>query len=154
MAQLGILTVVVLGSVNVGQQFSSASHNASFGKIASLSQQASDVESKSRDFGKTDAPPSPFDFTLMVITVIGTHMPMLWAGHALESILGLVKEDRIAVRFAGSQKPLIVGLHLAVSYFGGIAILPMVTYHVCQLPLHTVVTDRVSDALATPRHQV
>ena len=38
-----------------------------------------------------------------------------------------------------------VGLSVATEYFGGLAILPMVAYHVGQLVLDTIIADRWRD---------
>ena len=36
-----------------------------------------------------------------------------------------------------------VGLDIAISYFGGLAILPMVAYHFIQLMADTVIADKL-----------
>ena len=56
--------------------------------------------------------------------------------------LGLPRADQIGVAFAGSQKTLMVGLAIAID-FGGLAVLPMVAYHVEQLLIDTVLADRL-----------
>ncbi|MDP7304159.1 MAG: bile acid:sodium symporter, partial [Pirellulaceae bacterium] len=48
--------------------------------------------------------------------------------------------DQIAVAFASSQKTLMVGLLMAMSL--QVSILPMVTYHVMQLLIDTLIADR------------
>ena len=42
---------------------------------------------------------------------------------------------------AGSQKTLMVGLYVAIHYFGGLVLIPLVIYHVVQLLMDTVVAD-------------
>jgi len=113
LAQLGVLTMVILGSAKAGREISAL-----------------------QEF-------SLLDFLPMILAVALTHSLMLWVGHQLGRLAGLPRGDRIAVGFAGSQKTLVVGLHLAVTYFGGLAILPMVTYHVFQLLFDTVVADKL-----------
>ena len=54
----------------------------------------------------------------------------------------LPRADQIGVAFAGSQKTLMVGLAIAIE-FGGLAVLPMVAYHVEQLLIDTVLADRL-----------
>lgn len=76
----------------------------------------------------------------MLTAVVGLHVAMLAAGHLLAMAAGINREDRIAVGFSGSQKTLMVGLLLALK-FSGLAILPMVAYHVCQLLVDTLVAD-------------
>jgi hypothetical protein len=36
-----------------------------------------------------------------------------------------------------------VGLHISLTYYGGLTILPMVAYHVGQLLIDTLVADRL-----------
>ena len=55
--------------------------------------------------------------------------------------MGIGSSDRIAVAIAGSQKTLMVGLYVAIHYFGGLVLIPLVIYHVVQLLMDTVVAD-------------
>jgi sodium/bile acid cotransporter 7 len=54
----------------------------------------------------------------------------------------LPRTDRSAVAFAGSQKTLMIGLAITVD-FGGLAVLPMMAYHVGQLLVDTLLADRL-----------
>ena len=56
-------------------------------------------------------------------------------------LLGMRREDRIAVGFAGSQKTLMVGLQLCIEL--QVEMLPMVAYHVGQLLVDTLIADRL-----------
>lgn len=71
---------------------------------------------------------------------------MVWAGHAFGHWCGLGRGNRIAVRFSGNQKLLIVGLHVAVTYYQGFVLLPMVVYHVTPLLIDTIVADRMRNS--------
>ncbi len=85
------------------------------------------------------------DLVLMVLVVNGLHMLGLFTAVTVARSLGIPREDRIAVGFSGSQKTLLVGLDVASEYvtiFGGLALLPMIAYHGCQLMFDTVVADR------------
>ena len=85
------------------------------------------------------------ELVLMVLAVNGLHMLGLFAAVGAARALGVPREDRIAVGFSGSQKTLLVGLDVASEYvtiFGGLALLPMIAYHGCQLMFDTVVADR------------
>ena len=113
-AQGGILSIVLMGAIVAGQ------------RLAAL----------------PPGEPGAGAWLAMLAAVVAVHLSMLAAGHLLGRWLGLSREDRIAVGFAGSQKTLMVGLHLA-NTFGGLAILPMVAYHVCQLLVDTVIADRL-----------
>jgi sodium/bile acid cotransporter 7 len=82
----------------------------------------------------------------MAAAAIGIHVLALFAGHGAAAVLGLSREDRIAVGFSGSQKTLLVGLKIATDYadrFGGLALFPMVVYHIGQLLLDTFVADHL-----------
>ena len=118
LAQCGILSIVLVGAIVAGQRLAALPPGESMGPAAWLA---------------------------MLAAVVAVHLSMLAAGHLLGRWLGLSREDRIAVGFAGSQKTLMVGLHLA-NTFGGLAILPMVAYHVCQLLVDTVIADRLLKA--------
>lgn len=113
LAQFGVLSMVVLGSAKAGHELA--------------------------ELQNISLP----NFVPMFLAVACTHALMLAVGFRLGVLLGLERGDCIAVGFAGSQKTLVVGLHLAVTYFGGLAILPMVTYHVFQLLFDTVVADKL-----------
>jgi sodium/bile acid cotransporter 7 len=79
-------------------------------------------------------------------SVLVVHLGTLWAAQSLGRLLGLGREEWIAVGFAGSQKTLLVGLGLAISYadfFGPLAVLPMVVYHITQLLVDTLIADRL-----------
>ena len=79
----------------------------------------------------------------MVVVVMAVHLGCLWLGLTLSRTLGLRREDQIAVAFAGSQKTLMVGLQVALEL--GISILPMITYHIGQLLVDTVIADRMRE---------
>ncbi|MBX3412068.1 MAG: bile acid:sodium symporter [Pirellulales bacterium] len=86
----------------------------------------------------------PLDWFIMFAAVIGLHVSMLWSGHAIGRLIGLDRADRVAVGFSGSQKTLMMGLYIAITYYDGLAMLPMIAYHVCQLLIDTVVADRLA----------
>lgn len=80
---------------------------------------------------------------LMAIVATALHLVVLLAGLRLAAAVGFTRPQQIAVGIAGSQKTLMVGLDIAISYFGGLAILPMVVYHFIQLIADTVIADRL-----------
>lgn len=112
-AQLGILTMVLVGAVQAGLTLRTASETGEIGW---------------------------FDWALLFVAVVGLHLLILSAGIALARLFRLAPPEQIAVGIAGSQKTLMIGVHLGVS-FGGLAVLPMVAYHVCQLLIDTLVVD-------------
>jgi solute carrier family 10 (sodium/bile acid cotransporter), member 7 len=77
----------------------------------------------------------------MVVVVLAVHLGCLWLGIVLGRAIRLTREDQIAVAFSGSQKTLMVGLQISLEL--GITILPMVTYHIGQLLIDTVIADRM-----------
>lgn len=111
-AQCGILTMVLVGAVSAGQELATGEESI-----------------------------GPGDWVLMIACVVGVHMAVLFGGHVIGRTIGVSRVDRIAVGFGGSQKTLMIGLHIATTYFGGLAMLPMITYHVAQLLLDTLVAD-------------
>ncbi len=89
-----------------------------------------------------------------IAAALVVHLAALTSGQALGRLLGLPREDRIAVAFAGSQKTLLVGLGIAMGYgsvFGPLAVLPMVVYHATQLVVDTLIADRLRHSAALPR---
>jgi predicted Na+-dependent transporter len=65
-------------------------------------------------------------------------------------MLGLSREDRIAVLFGSSQKTLPIGVYLATSpeMFGSgsfpFAVFPMLMFHATQLFVDTIIADRIA----------
>jgi sodium/bile acid cotransporter 7 len=121
-AQCGILSIVLVGAVKAGLEIRKLPPSEAVG---------------------------PANWVGMLAAVLGVHLAMLAAGHLLGRVLGIPREDRIAVGFAGSQKTLMVGIHIA-SAFGGLAILPMVAFHVGQLLVDTLVADWLRRSAARP----
>ncbi len=80
-------------------------------------------------------------FSLMILVVLVIHTGMFLAGFSLAQLLRLSRPDATAVGFSGSQKTLIVGLEMAVQAGG--SILPMISYHVGQLLIDTLIADRL-----------
>ena len=114
LAQCGILTMVLIGAVRSANVLRTAGE-ASLGLA---------------------------DLALMLVAVLAVHLAALWLGCRLARLLRMANDDVPAVAFAGSQKTLMVGLDVAITYYGGLAILPMVAYHVGQLLVDTLIADR------------
>jgi sodium/bile acid cotransporter 7 len=112
LAQFGILYMVLLGAVSTGVRLRSMP-----GTTLQVSHLAA-----------------------MLAAVLLVHLAMFWVGIHLSRWLRFSREDQIAVGFAGSQKTLMVGLVVAMAL--QITILPMVSYHVLQLLVDTVIADR------------
>jgi sodium/bile acid cotransporter 7 len=112
MAQLGVLSMIFLGSIRTGLRL----------------------------HGEPATVLLVWDLLSMLSAVVGVHVVMLFTGVGLARLSGFSRPDQIAVGFAGSQKTLMVGLLVAMSL--GVTILPMVIYHVSQLFVDTLVADR------------
>ena len=112
-SQCGILSIVLIGSINGGARLASGESSALHWS----------------------------DWALMLLAVNFVHLAALAIGHLLAKIFRMQRADRIAVGFAGSQKTLAIGLAIGTDYFNGLTILPMIAYHVCQLLMDTLVVD-------------
>jgi len=111
---LGILTMVLLGAINSGHEL------AKGGIEASLSIRV---------------------WITMIAAAAAVHTGALVFGLAAARGLGIARPEAIAVGFAGSQKTLMVGLHIALGARFGIGVLPLVVYHVLQLMIDTIAAD-------------
>lgn len=113
-AQVGILAMVLIGTVNAHRHLAATQWQQTIGVL---------------------------DLVAMVVVVLCLHLSALWIGFVAARMLGMSRENRIAVAFSGSQKTLMVGLYIAMRYYGGLVLLPVVVYHVGQLVLDTIVAD-------------
>lgn len=82
-----------------------------------------------------------FQFGIMLAIVCGIHVVALVSGWHASRLLRFARPETIGVAFSGSQKTLMVGLQLALMAGGGLAILPLCTYHFFQLVLDAFVAD-------------
>jgi len=111
-AQCGILSMVFFGAIKTGLRL-----------------------------GEADATElAPLTLLAMFVAVCTVHTLMLVTGVRLARLCRFTREDQIAVAFACSQKTLMVGLLMAMSL--QVSILPMITYHVMQLLIDTLIADR------------
>ncbi len=113
-AQAGILSIVFLGAVHSGLQ------------LIGLQEQLAHVVGQ---------------LAWMMVLVAFVHLVAWFLGYLGGGAFGYAQADRLAVAFAGSQKTLMVGLAIALE-FGGLAILPMLAYHIEQLLIDTLLADR------------
>lgn len=120
-AQLGVLAIVFMGAVFSGIQLRELE-----GHLLGVAWQ----------------------ILLMMWCVAALHLAVWVIGYITAKEMGMNRPDQIAVAFGGSQKTLMVGLAIALS-IGGLAILPMLAYHVQQLLIDTVLAGRLraKDAL-------
>lgn len=120
-AQLGMLGMVLYGAVGAGQML------------------------RRIDRGTIDW----VDWGTLLVVVLGVHLLLFAAGWWGSRLLGHPPSIQLAVAIAGSQKTLMIGLDVALA-FGGLAILPMVAYHVTQLLVDTLLVDWLRVPGASP----
>ena len=114
-AQCGVLTMVFFGAVSAGNTLAT-SGAASIDLLTWL---------------------------LLLAMVLVLHLILFAAGWFGGQGLRLDASDRLAAGIAGSQKTLMIGLDVALG-FGGLAVLPMVAYHVAQLVVDTMLVDAIA----------
>jgi sodium/bile acid cotransporter 7 len=110
-SQWCILLMVLIGAIKTGQ------------KLSGTTLRASEL----------------LDLLEMIAAVLFVHVSSFWLGYFLAKGLGLRWGDQVAVAFAGSQKTLMVGMNVSIG--AGFSVLPMVTYHIGQLFIDTVLAD-------------
>lgn len=113
-AQLGLLAIVFAGAVNSGLRISAIE-----GELTLIAGQ----------------------IALMLLLVALVHLVAWWVGYYGAAVAGMNPPEQLAVAFAGSQKTLMVGLAIALS-FGGLTVLPMLAYHIEQLLIDTILADK------------
>jgi len=144
LAQCGILYMVLVGSVQTGRQLEQA---AAATLVSATPAGPGDgitsaPSAAATPVGPVQRAPRLVDFVLMLAGVSLVHTAALGLGLVLSRWCGLSRADQIAVGFSGSQKTLMIGLKVALDY--QISILPMVTFHVAQLLIDTVIADRMA----------
>ncbi len=139
--QVGILVMVLLGSIQMGQRLSSSSAGLP-SSSAGLPGSSAGLPSSSAGLPGGSAG-AQLDMTQLAI-LIGlaslVHVAALGLAWYLAKALGIERPQQIAVALSGSQKTLMVGLKLAMDC--GVSILPMVVYHVSQLLMDTLFVQR------------
>ena len=111
-AQVGILCIVLLGSISMRLRLSN--HGVGAIQLNLLA--------------------------ATIVSVLVLHLSILLMGIQLGRWTGHSKPDQIAIAFAGSQKTLMVGLSTALSM--GLNIIPIVAYHALQLIVDTLIADQ------------
>jgi sodium/bile acid cotransporter 7 len=110
-SQVCILFMVTIGAVHTGEQLSQTTLGAD----------------------------TAVQLATMIGAVLFVHVASFWIGLGLARALGLAWGDQLAVGFAGSQKTLMVGMEMSIDIAA--SVLPMVTYHIGQLFIDTLLAD-------------
>ncbi|MFK7765827.1 MAG: bile acid:sodium symporter family protein [Mariniblastus sp.] len=121
LALIGILSIVLIGSIKMGLRFS--------------------VEGDS-------TAGSGFNIWQLIgaaTILLAVHTIVLWTGILTAKQLGIPREEQIAVGFSGSQKTLMIGLSTAINL--GMSIVPIVMYHALQLLVDAYFAARSRDAM-------
>lgn len=159
-SQCCILSIILVGSVIAGRNIAESqdkSHRAqdhspanstkaesnSLGNDDSLETGPTSREDAKSGDRQSTRPIRLTDAIIALVSVLSIHLGTFWLGFRVAPILGLSRADSIAVAYSGSQKTLMVGLQIALAHFGGLAILPIVMYHVGQLILDTLIAERI-----------
>ena len=111
--QIGILAMVVFGSVASALSAGGGESQAAMGWIAGAG-------------------------VLLAANVV--HCSALTIGILSARAASLGRASQIAIGIAGSQKTLMVGLQIAIDC--GVSVVPMIVYHLSQLVIDTIVADR------------
>ena len=117
LAQIGVLSIVLIGAIYSGQQLDQIGI-----KLTGLAGQ----------------------LILMLVLAAAIHLVAWFVGYWTAGLLGMQRADQLAVAFSGSQKTLMVGLAVALE-FSGLAVLPMLAYHFLQLLFDTLLAQRFRD---------
>ena len=121
LAQFGVLSMIFLGSIGTGAKL----------------------------FENGFDPRAALEIPVAIAAVMSIHIGMFAVGILLARRFAMPRKDQIAVGFAGSQKTLMVGLHVAIDL--GVSAIPIVAYHVGQLLVDTVIADRFRNRLEAER---
>ena len=91
---------------------------------------------------------APVDWAALILLVLAMLAVALAAAWAASGVLGLVRPNRIAFLFAGSQKSVAVGAPLAAILFppasAGFVIAPLLLYHLAQLVIAAPLATRLA----------
>jgi sodium/bile acid cotransporter 7 len=117
--QLGILSMVLIGSVQMGARW--------------LGPQSDSLEA-------TRNPISWINILAVLLIGIAIHVLALAVCWIAARRCGMPPTKSIAASFSASQKTLMIGLNLAIHC--GVNILPMVTYHICQLFIDAIIAEK------------
>jgi sodium/bile acid cotransporter 7 len=119
LCQLGILYMVLLGAIQMGQHLQTTP-------------------------GAASPAPAPavavWEVVWTVILAAAIHLVAMAVGWHAAGRSGIARPQQIGVAISGSQKTLMIGLKMAMDC--GVSIIPMVAYHVGQLLLDTFIADR------------
>jgi len=110
-ALVGVLTVVFLGAIGMGNRVAGGTGDDTLMK----------------------------NILIALVVLTSVHCVVFWLGIKIAGLLKLPRPDQIAVGFAGSQKTLVIGLSTAISL--GYSMVPILMYHSMQLIVDTLFAD-------------
>lgn len=91
---------------------------------------------------------TPVAILLVLVSAVVLHLGIWWLGLRLSRLMGIGRDDAVAVSFSASQKTLPVGILVATdpATFGTthpFAIFPMLIFHIAQLFLDSALASRL-----------
>lgn len=134
--QIGILYMVLLGAIQMGQHMQSP-HSADSQTASSAAPTASSAEAAASAAAPSVA---AVEVVWTVVLAAVVHLVAMAVGWQVAARTGIARPQQIGVAISGSQKTLMIGLKMAIDC--GVSIIPMVAYHVGQLLLDTFIADR------------
>lgn len=117
--QIGILSMVLIGSIQMGQRWQRQTAEAMTGQVNAV---------------------EPWQVAVVITLGLVIHLLALYLAWIVGRWTGIRREQAVAVSFSASQKTLMIGLNLAIQC--GVNILPMVTYHVFQLLADALIAEK------------
>ena len=140
LCQIGILYMVLLGAIQMGQHMNQPQSTPSRPAGSELAAPA--VAAPAVGAGEV---------IWTVILAAAVHLVAMALGWQIAARTGIARPQQIGVAISGSQKTLMIGLKMAMDC--GVSIIPMVAYHVGQLLLDTFIADRWREASALAEQQ-
>ncbi|MFO0942465.1 MAG: bile acid:sodium symporter [Pirellulales bacterium] len=110
--QVGILLMVCLGAVQMGDKWDDPGSSSGFSLLA---------------------------VSAVVVLGLSIHLSSLILSLFSAHATGVRREQAIGVAFSASQKTLMIGINLAIDY--DVSILPMIAYHVAQLLADALIAE-------------
>lgn len=138
--QIGILYMVLLGAIQMGQHMQAdqpAANQAEAGQ-AEAGQVAAAQAGQAAAATVPSAGVGEVLWTVILVAVV--HLLSMALGWQVAARTGIARPQQIGVAISGSQKTLMIGLKMAIDC--GVSIIPMVAYHVGQLLMDTFIADR------------
>lgn len=114
LAQIGLLYIVLLGTMGSSQRWGEGSASEGPGVLW-------------------------FHWAILLFAIAVIHLTLFFTGYILAVALRLGRPEHSAVAISGSQKTLMVGAEMGLTL--GLSVLPLLIYHLFQLFVDTILAD-------------